>query len=160
MPLDSDEFRRVMGHLVSGVTVVSAWDPGADAPCGLTANAVCSVSLDPLLVLACVDRGADSHDGILAAGAFSISILAQDQERLSRRFSHFESGEKFDGVAFRRAETGSPVLDDALAWVDCRTWAEYPGGDHTIIVGEVVAAETREGGPLVFYRGGYGRFTP
>lgn len=160
MSIEAYELRRVMGHFVTGVAVVATRVLGRDEPCGLTVNSLASVSLDPPLVLMCVDRQADSHDCILKAGCFSINVLAADQEDLSRRFASWDLDEKFQGVAYRTGETGAPILEESLAWLDCRVWASYPGGDHTIFVGEVVAADAVDGVPLVFYRGGYGRFVP
>jgi flavin reductase (DIM6/NTAB) family NADH-FMN oxidoreductase RutF len=159
MPIDPSEFRRIMGHFVTGVTVVAS-RTATGAPCGLTANAVTSVSLDPPLVLVCIDRGADSHDCIRESGFFSVNILDADQERYGRRFANWEADVKFAGIGYRSEVTGAPVFEDALAWVDCRIWATYPGGDHTIFVGEVVAGDAREGTPLVYYRSGFGRFVP
>lgn len=160
MALDPIELRRVMGHFATGVTVVAATDAATGRPYGLTANAVASVSLEPPLVLACVEAESDTHPRIRATGAFAISVLAADQESLARRFAEWAAVDKFRTVAYRREVTGAPVLEDALAWVDCRLWAEYPGGDHTIFVGEVLAGDARAGAPLIFYRGGYGRFRP
>ena len=157
--LESAEFRRVLGHFVTGVTIVTATDPADGEPCGLTANAVASVSLDPPLVLVCVDHAAESHDRILAAGVFAVNVLSEDQERLSRRFATWNTPHKFGGIPFHRAATGAPILDAALAWVECRIWATYPGGDHTIMVGEAVGGDAREGSPLIYYRSGYGRYT-
>lgn len=159
LPIDSFEFRRILGHWVSGVAVVAA--RAADGrPCGLTASAVASLSLDPPLVLACIDRSADSHDCIRYAGCFSINVLAFDAERIARRFAELEVGEKFNGIAHHVEISGAPVLDDAFAWVDCRVHETYPGGDHTIYIGEVLSGDTRTGAPLVYYRGGYGRLVP
>ncbi len=157
--MDSFEFRRVLGHWVTGVSVVAA-RPDDGAPCGLTANAFCSVSLDPPLVLVCVEKTADSHDCIARAGAFSVNVLRGEQEQLARRFAAHDVAEKFDGVGFHAEATGAPVFDDALAWVDCRIWATYEAGDHTIYIGRVLAGDAREGVPLLYYRGGYGRFSP
>jgi flavin reductase (DIM6/NTAB) family NADH-FMN oxidoreductase RutF len=158
MTLDGAEFRRILGHWVSGVSVVTAQAPG-EAPCGLTANAFCSVSLEPPLVLVCVEKSADSHDCIARAGAFCVNVLPSDHERIARHFAETE-GEKFTGIAFRTERTGAPVLDVALAWVECRLHESYEGGDHTIFLGEVIAGDAHEGAPLLYYRGGYGRFTP
>lgn len=156
---DTAEFRRILGHWVTGVAVVTTRT--ADGrPCGLTANAVASLSLEPPLVLVCVERQADTHDCILRTGSFAIAVLGQAQERLARRFALDEAGGKFDGVAFREERTGAPVLEGALAWVDCRLWRHYEGGDHTIFVGEVLAGDAQEGEPLLYYRGGYGRLAP
>lgn len=160
MGIEKAEFRRVMGHLSTGVTVVAARNPKSGSPCGLTATAVTSVSLEPPLVLVCIDKAATSHDPVLAAGTFSVNVLSQGQERIARRFAEWDSSEKFDGIAYREEVSGAPLLDDALAWLDCRVWATYEGGDHTIVVGEVLRADAREGEPLLYYRGGYGRFTP
>lgn len=159
LPIDSSEFRRILGHWVSGVAVVAARAEDGQ-PCGLTANAVASLSLVPPLVLVCVDRAADSHDCILAAGSFSVNVLAADAERLARRFAEWDIPKKFDGIAHHVEVSGAPVLDDALAWVDCRVHNAYPGGDHTIFIGEVLAGDAREETPLLYYRGGYGRFFP
>lgn len=160
MSLDSAEFRRIMGHLATGVTVVTTRDPDNGRACGLTANAVTSVSLNPALVLACVERGADTHGCIQRAGVFAINVLREQDERVSRRFSTWEVDAKFEGVAFHEEVTGAPVLDEALAWVDCKVFAAYDGGDHTIYVGEVQAGDAGMGSPLLHYRGGYGRFLP
>lgn len=160
MTMEPSEFRRVLGHWVTGVGVVATRLPESGGPCGLTANAIASVSLEPPLVLACVERGSDSHDPIAEMGYFSISVLDGEQERISRRFALWDLEEKFSGLAWRTEATGAPVLDGALAWVDCRVRASHPAGDHTIYVGEVVAGDADEGAPLAYYRGGYGRFVP
>lgn len=149
-----------MGHFASGVAVVTTVRPDGE-PCGLTANAVCSVSLDPVLLLVCVEKGADSHDCIVGSGRFAVNVLADaGGESLSRRFATWEVEDKFRGVAWREERTGAPVLEDALAWLDCRVSQAIPAGDHTVFLGEVEAADAREGTPLVYYRGGYGRFVP
>ncbi|HUF11685.1 MAG TPA: flavin reductase family protein [Longimicrobiales bacterium] len=158
MKLDGPEFRRVLGHFVTGVTVVTTRDR-SDAPAGLTANAFASVSLDPPLVLVCIEKSSSTHALIAAAGVFAVNVLADGQERISRRFADETEG-RFEGVAWRAEITGAPVLDDVLAWVDCRVHSACDGGDHTIYVGEVVAGDAREGVPLLFYRAGYGEFMP
>ena len=156
--IDPSEFRRVMGHFATGVTVVTARTPDG-ALCGLTVNAFASVSLEPTLVLICIEKEADSHDCLLAAGAFAVNVLDERRgESLSRRFATFGLRDKFLGVAFRQEWSGAPVLEDALAWLDCRVAELIPGGDHTVVLGEVIRADAREGTPLVYYRGGYGRF--
>ena len=156
--MEAAEFRRVMGHFATGVAVVAVADPDG-ARYGLTANTVTSVSLDPRLVLVCVDRTADTHDAIRRAESFSVNVLGARGERLSRRFADAPVAEKFEGVAYREEVTGSPVLEDSLAWLDCRLWATYDGGDHTIFVGEVLAGDARGGAPLMYFRGGYGRLS-
>ena len=157
MSFEAAEFRRILGHMATGVAVVAAADPDSDEPRGLTANAIAAVSLDPPLVLACVDRSADTHDCIERAETFAISILSGDDETLARRFADYPSERKFVGVAYRGEATGAPVLDEALAWVDCRLWAAYDGGDHTIFVGQVLAGDASDESPLLYFRGGYGR---
>jgi flavin reductase (DIM6/NTAB) family NADH-FMN oxidoreductase RutF len=160
MSIEGFELRRLMGHFVTGVVVVATMRPGDGGACGLTANSVASVSLEPPLVLVCVDKGSDSHDCILESGSFSINILAGDQEKVSRRFASWDLEDKFVGVDYRTEATGAPVLTKSLAWLDCRLWASYPGGDHTIFVGEVMAGDAVDEAPLLYYRGGYGRFMP
>ena len=157
--MEAEEFKRILGHWASGVAIVAS--TGADGkPCGLTANAVASVSLKPPLVLVCIEHSADTHDCVRDSGYFSVNVLESSHERLARRFSAWEVGAKFEGIAFHPETTGAPVLDEALAWVDCRVTAQHDGGDHTIFVGEVLAGDAREGTPLIYYRGGYGRFLP
>jgi flavin reductase (DIM6/NTAB) family NADH-FMN oxidoreductase RutF len=156
MPLGAGEFRHILSHLATGVTVVTAAAPNGDAR-GLTASAVSAVSLTPPLLLACVDRNADTHDCIQRAGAFAVSILREEDGLLAERFADDHAGGKFQGVGVRRAVTGAPVLEQALGWADCRLWASYEGGDHTIFVGEVVAGSGGAGAPLVHFRGAYGR---
>ncbi|HEX9106108.1 MAG TPA: flavin reductase family protein [Longimicrobiales bacterium] len=151
--MDPFEFRRIMGHWSTGVAVVAT--RRGPRPWGLTANAFASVSLQPPLVLVCVDSGADTHDPLRDAGLFAVSILAADQERLARRFAASDVEDKFEGVAWREEATGAPVLEGAVAWLDCRLWAHYPAGDHTIFVGEVVAGDAAERAPLLYFRGGY-----
>lgn len=154
--IDPAEFRRVMGHWASGVAVVTTRRPGP-RPCGLTVSAVSSVSLSPTLVLVCVDRAAESHDCIAAAGVFAVNFLALDGgAEMARRFALRGGESKFEGVPWRAGESGSPLLDGALAWMDCRLAQAVPGGDHTIFLGEVLAAGARPGEPLVYYRGGFG----
>jgi flavin reductase (DIM6/NTAB) family NADH-FMN oxidoreductase RutF len=158
MNVDSAEFKRILGHWATGVAVVTA-RAAAGEPVGLTATAFASLSLEPPLVLVCVDHCSNSHAHIQESAAFSVNVLADDGERLARRFAE-DVENKFEGVAWSPGATGSPVLQGALAWVDCRLTRTHAGGDHTIFVGEVVAGGAREGAPLLYYRGGYGRFSP
>lgn len=157
---DDSEFRRVMGHFTSGVTIVTSLH--ADGrPCGLTVNAFCSLSLVPPQVLVCVERDADSFDCIERAGVFAVNILEEGRgEALSRRFSTWGVEDKFRGVAHRAERTGAPILEAALAWVDCRLSQKVSAGDHEVFIGEVLDGDAHEGSPLVYYRGGYGRFIP
>jgi 3-hydroxy-9,10-secoandrosta-1,3,5(10)-triene-9,17-dione monooxygenase reductase component len=159
MSLEPAEFRRVLGHWLTGVCIVTTRDPGGPVR-GLTVNAFSALSLEPPLVLICVARTSDSHEAIRTGGAFAVNVLGADQERIARRFSSKLSAAKFDGLACRDAVTGSPILEDAIAWIDCRLREALDGGDHTIFVGDVVAADATDGDPLAFFRGGYGRFRP
>jgi flavin reductase (DIM6/NTAB) family NADH-FMN oxidoreductase RutF len=153
MPIDKNELRRVMGHFATGVTVVTT--RGADGQLfGLTANAVSSVSLSPPLVLVCVDKTSESYPGFEQSKVFTVNILSADQEDISRRFA-VSGGDKFEGVSFRRGVNGAPILGGVLAHIECRVIGSYDGGDHTIYLGEADEAETTEGKPLLFYRGGY-----
>ena len=151
---DELDFRDVMGHFATGVTVVAARRPDGE-PCGLTVNSVASVSLRPLLVLVCLDRLTASHDWIAYGGAFAVSVLASGEEAVARRFSGGEREERFLDLAHRVEITGSPVLERALAWLDCEIRDVHPAGDHSIVVGEVVACGADRGDPLIFYRGEY-----
>jgi flavin reductase (DIM6/NTAB) family NADH-FMN oxidoreductase RutF len=156
MTREQHHFRKVMGNFPTGVTVVTSRGPDA-SPCGLTANSIASVSLDPPLVLVCVDRSASSHACITQGGSFAISVLSSQDEELARRFAKGSFAERFRDVSFTDSENGSPVLTGALAWLDCRVANVYEAGDHSIVIGEVISCDAREGEPLVFFRGGYHR---
>ncbi len=150
------EFRLVLGHFPTGVVVVTART--ASGPVGLSVNSFTAVSLDPPLVSFCADRRSTSWARIRSAGAFCVNILAEDQEALSRVFAR-RGADRFDGVGWTPAPSGAPRLDGVLGWVDCAVEVVHDGGDHEICVGRVHDLDVTEGdGPLVFYRGGYGRF--
>jgi flavin reductase (DIM6/NTAB) family NADH-FMN oxidoreductase RutF len=155
--IDSARYRQVLGHFATGITIVTAIDNGE--PVGLTAQSFTAVSLDPPLVAFFPGKSSTSYPGIQRAGVFCVNVLAEDQEALCRAFA-VSGGDKFSGVGYKPAAgTGSPVLADALAWVDCRIEAEHDAGDHLITVGRVLDLEvSREAKPLMFYRGGFGRF--
>jgi len=148
-----------MGTFPTGVTVVAARDP-AGAPVGLTVNAFTSVSLEPPLVLVCIDRSASSHDVLLQAGAFAVSILSSGQEALARRFAVDPSAERFAGVDWHEGPAGAPVLDGAAGWLACTVESVHSGGDHTIVVGRVHDGAGGGGAALVFHRGGFGSTAP
>jgi len=152
--VEPDRFRTVMGHFATGVAVVTVDAPGG--PQGMTVNAVASLSLDPVLVLVCFDNGARTLPEVRRAGRFGVNVLAAGQERLARRFASKDEA-KFAEVA-HTVHDGIPVLDGALAWVGCELERLVPGGDHTIGIGAVHAAELGPAGaePLVWFRGGYG----
>ena len=152
-------FRHVMSRLAGGVTVVATVDADGNAH-GMTVNALTSVSLDPLLVLFCCERDSSLHEPVLSSGRWTISMLAAGQEKLSQWFAARErhGTDQFAGLAVREGiQTGVPMLADALAWVECRTWATYDGGDHTIVVGEVLELDvgTATDGPLLYYASEY-----
>ncbi|MQA73056.1 MAG: flavin reductase [Solirubrobacterales bacterium] len=148
-----DEFRCAMARLPTGVTIVSAGGP--QGPAGATANAVTSLSLDPPLVLACLDRGSRTLTVVRETGAFGVSVLAAGQGDLARAFASKAShAEKFREVAFEQ-RAGVPILDGAVAWVACRLRDAHDGGDHEIAVGEALELGADGGDPLVFFGGGY-----
>ncbi|HVN86153.1 MAG TPA: flavin reductase family protein [Candidatus Binatia bacterium] len=152
MPIDKSEFRRVLGHFAAGVTVVTTI--GSDrTPYGLTATAFTSVSLEPPLVLVCVDKKSETYPHF-ASGVFGVNFLADGQQDFSKRFAT-SGGDKFSGVEFRRGTTGVPLLPATIGHLECRVVHAYEGGDHTIYVGEVVASEVNEGEPLLYFKGAY-----
>jgi flavin reductase (DIM6/NTAB) family NADH-FMN oxidoreductase RutF len=151
--IDPDTFRSVLGRFASGVTIVTARDDdGVDH--GMTVSAFCSLSLDPPLVLLCVDHAASMYELLLTHPRFGISILSSNQEAYSRRFADPDS-DRFDGIAYSRGESGVVLLEESLAHLECRVTEHYEGGDHTIFIAEVEHAEPRDGRPLLYYRGGY-----
>lgn len=153
MSLDPDAFRAVMGRFASGVTIVTATDSdGSDH--GMTVSAFSSVSLQPPLVVVCIDQVASMHDIIVDAQYFAINILASNQEPIARRFAD-TGAQRFEGIGYRTGENGVPVLNDVLAFIECRRVSSTTAGDHTIIVGETVATSVRDGRPLLYYRGGF-----
>jgi flavin reductase (DIM6/NTAB) family NADH-FMN oxidoreductase RutF len=155
--VDQYRFRRVMGHFATGVTILTT-ALGEDLH-GMTANAVCSVSLDPLLALVCVNKQGRTHAVLSESGVFALNVLAEEQEHLSRLFADdaVDAAHSLTGLSYRRGVTGAPILTDCLAYVECRVVAAYAGGDHTIFVGAVEdVGVLREGEPLLFFRGAYG----
>jgi flavin reductase (DIM6/NTAB) family NADH-FMN oxidoreductase RutF len=157
MPVSKDEFRLALSRFVSGVTVVTI--SGKDGrPAGITVSAFSSVSLEPPLVLACIDKRASVHDYLIEGKHFAVNVLAEDQEHLSRRFAA-KDPERFYDASYTAGAFGAPLLDGALAYIECRVVHAYPGGDHTIIVGEVESASVIEHKPLAYFRGGYTRIT-
>jgi|SRR5208282_861343 len=153
MPIEKNELRRVMGHFATGVTVITTFRKSGEMH-GLTANAFTSVSLVPPLLLICVDKKAESYACFDETRAFTVNILASDQEDLSRKFA-VSGGQKFDGVSYHIGANGAPILAGSVGYIECKVTAAHDGGDHTIYVGEIEQAETRETKPLLFFRGGY-----
>ena len=158
MAVDKLQFRDVVGRFAAGVTVVTTVD-GQARPYGLTVTAFCSVSLEPPLVLVCVDKGAETYPHFAASGRFAVNFLAADQRDLSQRFAT-SGGDKFAGVAWRPGRLGLPLLAGTVGVVECRIVHAYAGGDHTIYVGEVERAEGADRPPLLHFRGDYARLVP
>jgi flavin reductase len=154
MAFDPLAQRRIMGHFATGVTVVTTYVNGEIQ--GMTANAVTSLSLQPPLVLVAVDKTAAMHAALTTSRNFALNILRDSQENLSRRFAMRGPKEVTD-LTWITAASGSPVLTDTLAWVDCRLVEMLPGGDHDIFIGEILAGDSREGLPLLYFGGKYRR---
>ncbi|MEI4741964.1 flavin reductase family protein [Rhodococcus erythropolis] len=149
----SDRMREVLGHFCSGITVITAQtDTG---PIGFTCQSFTSLSLEPALVSFSPARSSTTWPKIREIGVFAVNVLADDHVDTSTAFAR-SGTDKFAGVQWVPGPNGSPILDDVLAWVECRLWAEYDGGDHTIVAAEVTglhAAPSKD--PLLYYRGRY-----
>jgi flavin reductase (DIM6/NTAB) family NADH-FMN oxidoreductase RutF len=150
-----DDFRRVLSHFATGVTILTTTD-AESRPTGLTVSAFCSVSLDPPQVLVCVDHKSQSYPALRDGACFAVNILASEHESVSRRFATTRL-DKFDGVPWSRGRLGVPLLDGALAHLECRTVSRHVEGDHTILVGRVEQAHNSGGEPLLYFRGKYDR---
>jgi 3-hydroxy-9,10-secoandrosta-1,3,5(10)-triene-9,17-dione monooxygenase reductase component len=155
MGIDKDLFRLVLSHFAAGVTVVTTVD-GAQRPFGLTATAFTSVSLDPPLVLVCVDKKADTYPEFEPAGIFAVNFLSLAQRDVSQHFAK-HGGDKFNGLSWRPGALGAPLLDGTIGHVECRIRHWYDAGDHTIMVGEIESADARDGEPLLHFRHAYRR---
>jgi flavin reductase (DIM6/NTAB) family NADH-FMN oxidoreductase RutF len=149
--------RAMMGRFATGVTVVAARHGPLLA--GMTANAIASISIDPPLMMASIARKAETHSAIVGSHAFAVSVLSSDQQDLAECFAQPTTAEKlkrFCDAAWDEAETGSPILEDALAYFDCRLVQRHDGGDHGVFIGEIVAAGYREDAePLLWYASNY-----
>jgi flavin reductase (DIM6/NTAB) family NADH-FMN oxidoreductase RutF len=152
MPIDEAGFKQAMSFFASGVTIVTTEHEGK--PYGMTVASFASLSLHPPLVVVCIEKNVKSHDAIAASGRFGVSILDQAQAEVSGRFAS-KVDNKFEGIDVRRGELDVPLIEGALCAIECRVQEQFPGGDHTIFVGEVVDAQTTDGTPLVYYRSGY-----
>jgi 3-hydroxy-9,10-secoandrosta-1,3,5(10)-triene-9,17-dione monooxygenase reductase component len=153
---DSANFRTVLGHFATGITLITAMD--GDEPVGMSCNSFTSVSLDPPLVLFCAAKSSSTWPRMQPAQAFAANILGEDDEHLCRLFAA-KGADRFAQVPWTKGRSGSPVITQSLAYVDCVTEAEHDAGDHIIVVGRVVElGYASEGKPLLFYRGGYGHF--
>ncbi|MGP3957151.1 flavin reductase family protein [Nonomuraea sp. 3N208] len=156
--LDSLRFRQVLGRFATGVVAITALDPLNGRPCGLAANSFTSVSLNPPLVAFCVAHTSTSWPRVRGAKIVTVNVLAEHQQEVCAQMAT-KGGDKFAGLEWTGSPGGNPVLEGALAWIDCAVEAEHPAGDHMIVVARVLQLDTHaEGGPLVFFRGGYGGF--
>ena len=154
--IDSGKYRQVLGHFTTGVTVITA---AAEAgPVGLAVGSFSSVSLDPPLVGFFADKGSTSWPKIEGTGSFCVNILGEHQEDVCRRFASKEP-DKFAGLGWKATGSGSPLIDDVIAWIDCDIDQVVEAGDHFLVLGAVRELDiAHDGPPLLFFRGGYGRF--
>lgn len=156
--IDSMRFRNVLGRFATGVVAITAIDPETGAPTGLAANSFTSVSLDPALVAFCVAHTSSTWPRVRDAERHCVNILAEPQREVCLQLAT-KGGDKFAGLEWTISPGGSPVIDGALAWLECSVEAEYTAGDHVIVVARVHQLDKHhDGDPLVFYRGSYGRF--
>jgi flavin reductase (DIM6/NTAB) family NADH-FMN oxidoreductase RutF len=151
--IDRDLFRAVLGRFASGITVITTRDADG-TPHGMTVSAFSSLSLDPPLVLVCIANEATMAPLMARTPSFAVNILSAGQEAVSRRFSG-KFDDRFAGIGYHDGELGDPVLEDVLAWMQCRIVARHDAGDHVIVVGQVEQAGATDGKPLLYYRGGY-----
>lgn len=156
MAISKDEFRAALGRFASGVTVITTIDKKENRPIGITVSAFCSVSLEPPLILICIEKGAYIHDFLKTFGVFGVNILAEEQAKLSNLFAS-RNPDMFKEVSYRISELTLPLLNDVLVNMECRTVQSYEGGDHTIFIGEVISSQTNDINPLLYFHGGYGK---
>ncbi|MGW4638806.1 flavin reductase family protein [Sphaerisporangium sp. NPDC004334] len=148
----------MLGRFATGVVAVTAIDPADGAPRGLAVNSFTSVSLDPPLVSFCVSTASTTWPRMKAAPTLCVNVLSERQEHVSRRLAARVS-DKFTGLSWRPSPGGGPLFEGALAWLDCAIESEHPAGDHIIVVARVLALDAHaDHGPLLFFRGDYGRF--
>lgn len=153
--VDPRTFRHVVGHLASGVTVITTDDAGVRY--GMTASSVTSLSADPALMLVCLNNSVPTADAVSRSGRYVVNVLGQAHGELAQRFA-MPSEDKFAGVDVTTGVTGSPLIADVLAHIECEVVERVVGGTHTIFIGRVVSAAAGEGAPLTYFRGGFGRF--
>ncbi len=153
--VDPARFRHVVGHLASGVTVVTTEAAGRRH--GMTASSVTSLSMEPPMMLACLNNGAPTADAVSDSGTYVVNVLGEQQGELARQFAT-ASSDKFRDVLVRTGVLGLPLLGDALAHIECEVVERVVGGTHTIFLGRVAAASANDGQPLTYFRGGFGRF--
>src|SRR5437016_6604931 len=155
MTIDSQELRRILGHFPTGVTVITTKDT-TGSPFGLTANAFTSLSLNPPLILICVDKGAQCYSCFVESNVFTVNFLHEDQEEISRRFAT-KGADKFAGLKWQPGSNGAAIIDGVMGYVECKITESHDGGDHTIVVGEIVNASAKGERPLLFFKGKYQR---
>ncbi|MEH7084389.1 flavin reductase family protein [Neobacillus drentensis] len=153
--VDQEQFKQVIGHFASGVTIITVRNNDVDF--GITASAVCSVSVDPPMLLVCVNKSTGTCHAISAAESFTVNIVSETQKELALRFARANT-DKFEGTDFSYGELGNPVLGQTLATLECRVVEEVTGGTHSVFLGEVQKAYASDGEPLVYYRGKFGKF--
>ncbi len=154
--IDSSQFREVMGRFATGVTIVTVQE--SDVLHGMTVNSFTSVSLEPMLTLICLDKGATTTEILRRTVKFTVNILHTDQKHLARRFAESDNErDRFDGIGYTISEEGTPILDDVLGYLTCTVINIVEGGDHYIFIGEVVdlAYAENDRQPLLYYRGNY-----
>jgi 3-hydroxy-9,10-secoandrosta-1,3,5(10)-triene-9,17-dione monooxygenase reductase component len=153
---DSAKYRQVLGHFPTGVTVITAM--AGNKPAGLAVGSFASLSLEPPQVLFCASHTSATWPKIRDAGSFCVNILAEDQEDVCRVFAS-KASDKFAEIGWKHSGTGCPLIEGVLAYIDCQVETIVASGDHDVVVGAVKDLEVmHEGGPLLFFRGGYGRF--
>jgi flavin reductase (DIM6/NTAB) family NADH-FMN oxidoreductase RutF len=156
MSFDSREYRDALGHFATGICIVTA-APEDEQPFGMTVNSFSSVSLDPPLILWSLQNNSECFASFEKSNTFGVNILASDQQPLSDFYAQ-KGDHNLEQDHYRLGKTGCPVLRGVLTSLECRIWARYPGGDHTILVGEVIAMEAQpDGQPLIFHKGQYGQ---
>ena len=157
MTIDISHFRKLLGQLATGVTIVTLRDD-AGVDHGMTVSAFTSLSLSPPLVLACIDRDATLAPALATATHLGVSVLATTQQQLSQRFAESRD-DRFSGVPTRRGDSGVALIEGALAQLETRIVAQHPGGDHTIVVCEVIGGTVEPGDPLLSHRAAYARLS-
>jgi flavin reductase (DIM6/NTAB) family NADH-FMN oxidoreductase RutF len=160
MPIDPMQFRNTLAHWASGVTVVTTTHGGLRY--GMTASSFSSVSLMPPLILICVGKAAFTHNLILETGSFGVNILSAAQLELGKRFAekHGDYIDRFSDLDVEEGQRGSPLLTDAVAWLECQTTQAVDAGDHTVFIAEVIDVKVNGGEPLLYVNRMWGTFKP
>ena len=149
--LDTKLLKKTLGKYLTGVTIVTSTDHDGN-PIGMTVNSFTSVSLQPSLVLWCIDKKQPSYNSFMNANGYAVNILSKEQNGLCYKFAS-QLDDKFENVNWKRSENGFPLVKNSLAWFDCKKWNYYSGGDHQILVGEVTSFDSFELEPLTYWNG-------